>query len=327
MVELNKAIKNIIKYKYSNTDKDFINIGYGIDDNYARCMAASIASFCINNKNRNFNFHILGLDLSDDAKEKIEILAKQFKININIYEIEKEFFKIFPRDSVYTLPIYFRLILSSILDNVDKIFYVDSDIICLHNAEKFFDIDLENNIIAAIKDSEKMNEERNKSLGLKNHKYFNSGVLIINPKAWNDDNINEKFIDLIENNKIHLAYPDQDILNYLLIGKVKYIDKIYNYIDIKNVTENNNIDIILLHFAAYPKPWHLGWDISIVCNNFNKNIYKFYEEYTPWKNVPLETPYNAKMVRSYVKSLLYDKQYLKLIPWVIKYLKFRIKEY
>lgn len=323
MNDLNKAIKNIIEYKFCNVDKNFINIGYGIDNNYARCMATSIASFCINNKDKKFKFHILGLDLSDDTKKRIEILAKQFKINVNIYEIEKEFFYIFPRDSVYTLPIYFRLILSSILKTVDKIFYVDSDIICLHNAEKFFYVNLENNIIAAIKDSEEMNKTRNKDLKLKDHEYFNSGVLIINPKAWNNDNINEKFIDLIENNKINLAYPDQDILNYLLTGKVKYIDKIYNYIDVKNVDENNNKDIILLHFAAYPKPWHWGWDICEICNDFNRNIYKFYESYTPWKDFPAEEPCNARMVRSYIKVLLYNKEYLKLIPWIIKY--FRLK--
>lgn len=47
-----RIVKNVIEYRYLHDTLNIINIAYGIDDNYARCMATSIASFCINNKDR-----------------------------------------------------------------------------------------------------------------------------------------------------------------------------------------------------------------------------------------------------------------------------------
>lgn len=52
------VIKNTIKY-HNYTNKNLTHIGYGIDDNYVRCAATSIASICINNKNRSFLYNKL----------------------------------------------------------------------------------------------------------------------------------------------------------------------------------------------------------------------------------------------------------------------------
>ena len=71
---------NIIKYTYLSHDNNsnIIHIGYGIDNNYARCCATSIASFCINNPNQNFTFHIITNNLSLSSKEKYNLLAKDY---------------------------------------------------------------------------------------------------------------------------------------------------------------------------------------------------------------------------------------------------------
>ena len=56
MQELLQSIKNTISYIHHN-DNNSIHIGYGIDDNYARCTGTSIASFCINNHTQLFYSH------------------------------------------------------------------------------------------------------------------------------------------------------------------------------------------------------------------------------------------------------------------------------
>ena len=91
-----RIVKNVIEYRYLHDTLNIINIAYGIDDNYARCMATSIASFCINNKNRNICFYIVASDLSDKTKIKLKVLAKDYNINIIIYEINKDFFRDMP---------------------------------------------------------------------------------------------------------------------------------------------------------------------------------------------------------------------------------------
>lgn len=326
METFENAIKNIISYKYNNNTGKIIHLGYAIDDNYVRCTATSIASFCLNNKEYNFNVHIIGNKLSNLNKERFNKLAKVYDINIYIYEMNVNLLKDEVVKEYLDIPSYIRLTLPLVLKNVDRLYYIDSDVICLKNAKNFFETDLEGNAIAAVADSKIMNKNRNKILNLKNHIYFNAGILIIDLVQWNKINTFEKFMQITEKNPRKFDYWDQDTLNILFDKKVKYLSRIYNYIELNNLDSSeivNNEDVVLLHFAANPKPWHLGWNISSVCNSFNKNIYKFYEECTPWKDIPLETPYNAKMVRSYIKSLLYNGNYLKLIPWVIKY--FRLK--
>lgn len=296
-----RIVKNIIEYRYLHDTLNIINIAYGIDDNYARCMATSIASFCMNNNNKNFCFYIIATNLSNETKKNLNVLAKNLNIDVVIYEIDNKFFKDMPTVHVVSLAAYFRILLPIIVYNVDILFYIDADIICLKDASEFFDIKLKENIIAAIPDNEKMNRKRNDSLKLKNHVYFNSGVLIIDVKKWNKNKISNRIVTVINKYKDIIKYEDQDALNMVLSKKVRYISKKFNCINLKDIDVR---EIVLLHFANHPKPWNRFWFLNVINNEFTKNLYSKYEEMTPWKNCPLENKANLK----------------NMIKWIIKYL-------
>lgn len=315
---LTNTLKSKTKYEYliSQTHSN-IHIGYGIDNNYARCCASSIASFCFNNPTKNFNFHIMTNDLSTTNKKQFEQLAQLYSVNIYIYEINIDTLAKLPTQTHLPIATYFRFILPLILDNVDKLFYIDADIICLQNADDLFNINLNNNIIGAVPDLPWMNKKRNKTLNLQNHIYFNAGMLIINIDKWNNFNTFAKVLQAIQNEPQKFRYLDQDALNLILTKHIQYLDTKFNCIDINNIDKKN---IILLHFAAHPKPWNIAFPISKVCNEFNKNLYQYYENKTPWKNLPLEQPKNYKEIKIYAKALKYNKQYLQSLYWSIKYL-------
>lgn len=316
------TLKSKTKYEYliSQTHSN-IHIGYGIDNNYARCCASSIASFCFNNPTKNFNFHIMTNDLSTTNKKQFEQLAQLYSVNIYIYEINIDTLAKLPTQTHLPIATYFRFILPLILDNVDKLFYIDADIICLQNADDLFNINLNNNIIGAVPDLSWMNKKRNKTLNLQNHIYFNAGMLIINIDKWNNFNTFAKVLQAIQNEPQKFRYLDQDALNLILTKHIQYLDTKFNCIDINNIDKKN---IILLHFAAHPKPWNIAFPISKVCNEFNKNLYQYYENKTPWKNLPLELPKNYKEIKIYAKALNHNKQYLKSIYWILKYLTNKI---
>lgn len=309
-------INQKLYYNFSKQNNTFINIGYGIDNNYARCCATSITSFCLNNPTKNFNFHIMAKDLSTTNKKQFEQLAQLYSINIYIYEINIDTLAKLPTQTHLPIATYFRFILPLILDNVDKLFYIDADIICLQNADDFFNINLNDNIIGAVPDLPWMNAKRNKALNLRNHIYFNAGMLIINIAKWNNFNTFAKVLQTIQNEPQKFRYLDQDALNLILTNHIQYLDTKFNCIDI-NSTEQKNI--ILLHFAAHPKPWNIAFSISKICNEFNKNLYQYYENKTPWKNLPLEQPKNYKEMKIYAKALKYNKQYIKSLYWTLKY--------
>lgn len=323
MKELLQSIKSTISYIHHN-DNNSIHIGYGIDDNYARCTGTSIASFCINNPNKYFSFHILCSNLSLINKKNFSLLAERFSINIIIYEINTTFLESLnlPTKIYLPLPTYFRFILPLILKDYSKIFYIDADIICLSNCEEFFNVQLKNNIIAAIPDVEWLQKQRIKELNLSNNTYFNAGVLIINTKYWNNFNIINKMIYELTINSSKFKYLDQDILNLLLNKKTLYLHQKFNQITPPN---ENSTNIVLLHFAANPKPWNICWLLSPNCNKFNKNLYQNYEKQTPWADLPPTLPHNYKEMEFYAKCLRKHRYYAKSFFWYLKYLSAKIK--
>lgn len=331
MYDLKKSIKNIIEYKQipPYVDKnDVINIGFGINGNYSRCAGTSIVSFCLNNPEQKFSFYILASDLSDISKENFKILAKQYSINIIIYEINSSFFAKLPTRTAFPIPMYFRFILPLILKDLNKIFYIDADIICLNSAEELFSVDFENNIIAAVPDTKETNNERNNILKLRNHIYFNSGVLSINILKWNELNISDKLIAILAKEPEKFLLPDQDALNLILTNRIKYLPRKFNWFNGFYKWKANSIDskeIILLHFTSSPKPWDLGWKLHSMCNEYNTDLYDKYEQLTPWANTPPVKPKTYKKMRLYAKDLKRNGYYIEGMKWHFKYLTNKIK--
>lgn len=329
MKNIELFIKDKVIYNYNiKKEENYINIGYGINNKYAQYMASSIVSFCINNSNINFIFHIIGLNLSNDTKIKIQKIAEKYLISIIIYDVDSSYMEKLPTKEHLPLPTYFRFILPKVLSKVDKLFYIDSDILCLKKANELFEIDLKDNIIAAVPDVKYMNDKCNSYLNLNNHIYFNAGMLVINVKKWNENKISELAMKSLIEQPETFKHLDQDVLNLLLTGKVKYLSAKYNcFVNYSNVKKDINMkeeEILLLHFVGYPKPWSIAWPISNFYNKFNANLYNYYENKTPWKNSALELPKNYIEMKAYVKGLLNSGQYIKAIKWGLKAIAHRM---
>lgn len=307
--------------KHSFTDVEDTHIGYGIDDNYVRCMGASIASVCENNRNANLVFHVLAHGLKQDNMLKLKQMAEDFGVNIHVYTIDNRPFQQLPVQAHFPASIYYRFILPVILP-VSNVLYLDADIICLREIQTLFSMDIKENIIAAVPDLEPMGSKRNNILGLKQHIYFNSGVLFIDIKKWNNYDVANKALSLLVQDLKKYRYPDQDVLNVVLTGKVNYLGKEWNSI---NKTGMADAGIIFLHFAAHPKPWNIAWEKSALCNAFTCNIYSKYEDLSPWKNSLPTIPQNYKEMKNYAKCLLKSGEYKDGLCWYGRYLRTKLK--
>lgn len=331
MYNVEKSIKNIIEYKYlskEKNNKDIVYIGYGIDDNYARCASTSIVSFCINNPEKRFVFYIMASNLSRISKKKFKILSQRYSIDIIIYEIDTSYFEKLPTRTNFPTPTYYRFILPLLLKNLDKVFYIDADVVCVNNASEMFNSEFEDNVIIAIPDTEKSNEERNRALMLKKHIYFNAGVLGINIKKWNEGCYFDELIDILVKDPKKFYMLDQDALNIIFKGKVKYLSRKFNWFNGFYEWKKDSIKnkkIILVYFTSTPKPWDLGWEVSSMSNDYNRDLYKFYENQTPWKNSLPVYPKHYRRLRIYSRDLYNHNYYLKSIKYYILYLLAKLK--
>lgn len=329
MYQLENSIKNIINYSFLSSTNNIVHIGYGIDNNYVRCCSCSIVSFCQNNPHQKFHFHIISSIISKNNLTKLQKLAQQYNINISISIIDNTYFDNLPTQKTFPISMYFRFLLPIINPNLSKILYIDADIICLNNINELLSLNLDQYTIAAVPDTDDMNIYRNKDLKLKNHLYFNSGMMLINIPEWNKYNTSNNLVDLLNTSPYNFKFPDQDALNLILTQKVHYLPKKFNYFNgfypwNKDIIANK--EVILLHFTSSPKPWDLGWNVSPMSNEYNRNLYKNYENYTPWKDSLPVYPKHYRRLRIYAKDLYHHGYYLKSLKYYFAYLLAKIKK-
>ena len=251
-----------------------INICLACDDNYSKYAGVVIASILANaNPKDRLNFYILDGGISEDNKQKIQSLKfiKDCEINfITIDESMFEEYKVVPTLQHISFATFYRLKLTTLLPEVDKVIYLDCDMVAVSSLKNLFETDFENNYACGVRDI-------GKKLLRKNPNYVNAGMLFFNLNLMRKDRVEEKYLDYIKSGQ-RLRYADQDIINGTMLGRIKIVDEEWN-VQSSNFTNRssytNNPRII--HFIAKRKPWM--W----ASFSYHRNLFFKYLQLTPWK--------------------------------------------
>ncbi|QGM81272.1 glycosyltransferase family 8 protein [Otariodibacter oris] len=245
-----------------------MNILFSSDNNYAKFLLVTIKSI-INKNNHKINFYIFDFGIDKKNKEKIKKLENS-NYKINFIPIKKSDFNDFPKTIEYiSLATYARLYSTKYLPpDIDKILYLDIDIIVLGDLMPLWKTDINEFHIAACIDSfiEYKTNNYKKLIGLtEKDYYFNAGVLLINLKKWRTEDISQQSINWLKKYKNIIKYQDQDILNGIFMEKVYYLDCRFNSMPtllsrIKNnknlhPLEKNTMPIVISHFCGPIKQW------------------------------------------------------------------------
>ncbi|MCM8809506.1 MAG: 50S ribosomal protein L11 methyltransferase [Candidatus Omnitrophica bacterium] len=209
--------------------------------------------------------------------------VEKYRVEINFYNVDNNIFDTFPIVSSYI--IYYRIMLPEYLpQKIDKILYLDSDIIVRKSLTSLWNINIEKYALAAVQD---LGDVGNYFLRLnipQNKKYFNSGVLLINLTKWRKENLHIKVLDWIKKNTDKLLYPDQDALNATLFNDWLELPLSYNVYEPLFLNPNYKIryaeiveDPYIVHFTGKIKPW------MYLSKNPFKNEYIKYRQITPFK--------------------------------------------
>lgn len=208
--------------------KKEINICLCTKDDYYIKYTASLLESLHNNKNSKYQYivYILWWELSGQTKDNLNSIDGEFIIKYVPFSEEKVYSKytdIPRRDYIYL----YRLFLWDYIKNVDKIIYMDNDVIINWDISELFNIDLEDKIVWAALDC----INRSSYAKYKLPHYFNSWVLLIDINKWNSENIWHKVLQILNDNKKDFwTWQDQDGLNYVLDWKRKIISPKWNWI-------------------------------------------------------------------------------------------------
>lgn len=244
--------------------KKEIPVVFAVDDNYAPFLAVALNSILKNLSAQYFlKVYVLNTGLSKSNEERIIKLAEEYSSDVDVEYIDvtkrldglQE--KMHLRD-YYTKAIYYRIFIPSLFPNFDKIIYVDCDIVLLTDISELYNEELGNNIIGAVHEEAMTSYDcfgrySEEFLDVPRLNYFNSGLLVINTKEYQKQNVEKKFIDLMLKHKFEVA-PDQDYLNVVCKDKVKYLDIGWNKTPIPE-KEFSDSDLKLIHYKLNFKPW------------------------------------------------------------------------
>lgn len=237
-----------------------INIAMATDDNYVFPTSVAIKSVVMNKKDENLNFYVFYINLKNENKELLQKCSSN-TVNIRLISIKDE---VIPNlGSIYVSKTsLIRLFIYKYLPiDVNKILWLDGDILALDSLMELYDTDIENYYFAGYKDAKikKIDYER-LNLNL-TYKYINVGVLLINISKLREFDFESMVNNFVNDSKYVLSYLDQDIINKLFLdkNKIKVIDN-YNrfnkYADMVRLSEIKRNNICLLHYEGpHNKPW------------------------------------------------------------------------
>ena len=157
-----------------------LHIVYASDDRFAEILGVSLVSLYENNKDmKQIHVYILDSKISNENKEKIESVSKQYGRSVIQWLPAKDISEELQMDVAVdrgSLSQYARLFVSSILpDDLDRVLYLDCDIIVKQSLSELWNLDMQGKTIAALMDSFSKWYRRN--INLKpNDIMFNSGV-------------------------------------------------------------------------------------------------------------------------------------------------------
>ena len=198
-------------------DVNTYHIGCSTDDNYIHHASVMICSLLENNKDNSIVIHLLHDVLSEENRSFLSSLVARYGAELIFHKVDVERLQgvKFRSRRPLSMAAYYRLLLSSVLEDVDKVLYLDVDTAVLGDVKPLFGLDMQNHALAAVKDVVPCFDDHRYSLSIPyDSDYFCSAVMLVNLKYWRENNVEPELIEFAKRDRVVYCH-DQDALNYV----------------------------------------------------------------------------------------------------------------
>lgn len=276
------------------------HIVYITDENYILPTLVSLNSLCANASTDTIA-HIISVDISEQSYSQLQKIQSE-KVSLQIHSFKKDTIALDVEHAYVSKAALLKFRLPEIFANLDRLLYIDGDIILNRGFEKIFEYDISNYYAACVQDMIAVVRDKwNEKIGHK--KYFNSGVMFINLNKLRSNNCSQKFFDY-KKKEIEHTFMDQNALNAVLGENILWLDCRFNFlVDYYRVGYSiNQIGLFfslteeqkkqceelpfIMHFAGSKKVWK---NVSV----------KYFDEWIKFADNTLILP----LVKNYCRDL------------------------
>ena len=285
--------------KNTSTTKENLNVVFTIDEKFIQHFAVTLVSLLENNSDINIRvFVVHDIENQQSLIELSEFIKQKYSIALDLLKVDNSLFDNYRVSHHYSKAVYFRLLITKILPpEIDQALFLDADIVVAGSLKELAQHRFkENEYILAVSDVEVSSHiKRLNEIGFPITRYFNAGVLLINVKAWRDNNFSDKFIALADKYMEKLSWWDQDILNMYFYNDWQEMDWRFNALHLRAKLP---VPPAVIHYAGLSKPW------LYVHQHPYKSLYWDYIKLTPFKGATYPDYSLKELIRKYYIKLL-----------------------
>lgn len=301
-----------------------MNIAIALNNKVIVPAYVMLRSLVINNAENSICIYVLHSELTDENMMLLTDAAhyNTDRASVHFIKIDPDKTKGLPCNMFWSAEMYYRLMLPDLLgEQIDRILYLDIDMIINQNIYDFYNTDFEGKLLIAAKDVEFDHiisidspeaRERNeffRYLTTCGMTYFCSGMLLMNLEKMKGEYTYEKYMEIFESIRDKQILPDQDLLNYAHYKDVKLVDELKYGLFTQTAHKNgmtydyvkNNVPI--LHFTGQAKPW--------TCNLIRYDIEKIWWEYA--KTAPFYYSILEQVFFNMIDNTLTERKFDELI--------------
>lgn len=161
--------------------------------------------------------------------------------------------------------VYDRIFAPGLLTQYERLIYLDADIYPTVAAPELLNVPLPTGL-AAVHDTAAVGaspraagsdrDAWRQAIGLRSERYFNSGMLLIDPKIWAGTDFIGAMRDFFGRFGAGVHMPDQDFLNHHFQDRWTELSPRFNFQKaLFNYGYEAVFDPVFIHFSSFQKPW------------------------------------------------------------------------
>jgi lipopolysaccharide biosynthesis glycosyltransferase len=223
------------------------------------CAVASALSYI--DPGRDVDLKVLDGGISQSSKKSLSILANRVGKSARL-DFVKADPSIFDKATIgpgRSHVAYCRILLPQLL-RVERLIYLDCDVLVFRDLAQLFDFELPaGKFVAAVLDSETRSladDSRGLIKAMKlpaESAYFNSGVMLMNLDELRQQRFFDRAVEFLTVWKTDYRFHDQSVINFLLHGHIEELPEYWNRPSWRfDVQQNNDLDCVLHYTTSAP---------------------------------------------------------------------------
>lgn len=271
------------------------HFGFGVDARYVKYAGVLMTNLVHQHLGQPLCFHLACDGIGEEDKRRLDAFTMLYRnVELYIYDMTKMLDRLnqIRSDAPQRLhrSVLLRVLLPAYVpQNVERLVYMDADMICLRPLDELFRLELGDNAVAAVSIHSGKNSA---ALKLSSGRYFNAGLLVMAVPVWRSRELTQRVVDYYQRHSENLPLLEQDALNAVLDGEFTELDECFNFL----VEVNNPLTIkypetaAVLHCVNEAKAWTKGCMPQIYA------LYWRYVRLSLWHDLQPSEPNTAKAV-------------------------------